>query len=277
MTNSARSLMLSWRQRGFSLIELMIAMTIGLLLMTALSQLFITSKRNFSATDDSARIQENIRFATQVLTRHLRLAGYRTDATIAPATTFASGTNSAGLFGTEGGAASDSIKIRFQGSGSGTSPARATMATAYMTADDNNADGLVVDCRGYKVHSTLIALNEYTIATGANGSNALFCNGSELVSDVDNMQILYGVDTDSPAIETNYGPNFYVSASSVTNMDLVTAVKIALLFRSPNPTSDVTISKSYNLLGTTIPSFGDRRSRRVASVTVNLRNRPLKE
>ena len=269
--------MLSLRQRGFSLIELMIAMVLGLLLTVVLSQLFITSKRNFSSTDDTARMQENIRFATQMLMRHVRLAGYRIDATIASATTFAPGTNSAGLFGTEGGAASDSIKIRFQGSGSGTSPARASMATAYMTADDTNADGLVVDCRGYKVHSSLIALNEYTIATGANGSNALFCNGSELVSDVDSMQILYGVDTDIPTEEITYGPNYYVPASSVTNMDLVTAVKIALLFRSPNPTSDVTISKSYNLLGTTIPSFGDMRSRRVASVTINLRNRPLKE
>ena len=273
--------MLSLRQRGFSLIELMIAMVLGLLLTVVLSQLFITSKRNFSSTDDTARMQENIRFATQMLMRHVRLAGYRNDATIAPATTFPPGTDSAGLFGTEGGAGppipSDSIKIRFQGSGSGTSSARASMATAYMTADDTNADGLVVDCRGYKVHSSLIALNEYSIATGANGSNALFCNGSELVSDVDSMQIIYGVDTDTPTQENTYGPNYYVSASGVTNMDLVTAVKIALLFRSPNPTSDVTISKSYNLLGTTIPSFGDMRSRRVASVTINLRNRPLKE
>ena len=54
-------------------------------------------------------------------------------------------------------------------------------------------------------------------------------------------------------------------------------VKIALLFRSPNATSDVTISKSYNLLGTTIASFGDKRSRRAVTVTVSLRNRPIKD
>ena len=268
----------SKRQGGFSLIELMIAMVLGLLLMVVISQLFLTSKRNFSATDDSARVQENIRFASQLLTRHLRLAGYRANATTLSSTTFAAGTNSAGLFGTDGGGTvSDSIKLRFQGSGLGTSAARGTMATAYMTADDANADGLVVDCRGFRVDANLVSFNQYTIATGANGSNALFCNGSEIISDVDNMQIVYGEETDIALSDSNYGPNYYVAAGSVTNMDQVTSVKIALLFRSPNATSDVTISKSYNLLGTTIASFGDKRSRRAVTVTVSLRNRPIKD
>ena len=268
----------SKRQGGFSLIELMIAMVLGLLLMVVISQLFLTSKRNFSATDDSARVQENIRYASQLLTRHLRLAGYRASATTLSSTTFPAGSASAGLFGVDGGGTvSDAIKIRFQGSGLGTSAARGSMATAYMTADDSNADGLVVDCRGFKVDANLMSLNEYTIATGANGSNALFCNGSEIISDVDNMQIVYGEETDIALSDSNYGPNYYVAAGSVANMDQVTSVKIALLFRSPNATSDVTISKSYNLLGTTIASFGDTRSRRAVTVTVSLRNRPIKD
>ena len=281
------------RQSGFSLIELMIAMVLGLLLMVVISQLFLTSKRNFSATDDSARVQENIRFASQLLTRHLRLAGYRgkaTDPTIGtanipgvfpPAFTPlppVANTSTSGLFGTDGGGAvSDSIKIRFQGSGAGTSGARVNAATTFMTADDAGADGLVVDCRGYKVDANLISFNQYSIATGANGSNALFCNGSEIVSDVDNMQILYGEETDVSLSDINYGPNYYVAAGSVANMDNVTSVKIALLFRSPNATSDVTISKTYNLLGTTIASFGDNRSRRAVNITVGLRNRPVKD
>jgi type IV pilus assembly protein PilW len=272
------------RQHGFSLIELMIAMVIGLLLMVAVSQLFLTSKRNFSATDDSARMQENIRFASQMLTRHLRLAGYRakaTDPTTGTATTpgiFPPGTSTAGLVGTDGGGTlPDSIRIRFQGSGTGTSGARVNASTTFMTADDAGADGLVVDCRGYKVDANLVSFNQYTIATGANGSNALFCNGSEIVSDVDNMQLVYGEETDTGLSDLNYGPNYYVAAGSVTNMDNVTSVKIALLFRSPNPTSDVTISKTYNLLGTTIASFGDKRSRRAVNFTVGLRNRPVKD
>ena len=265
-------------QRGFSLIELMVAMVIGLLLTVTISQLFVMSKRNFSSTDDSARVQENIRFAAQLFTRHLRLAGYRASATTLSSTTFASGTDTAGLFGIDGGTTvSDSVKIRFQGSGLGTSAARGTMATAFMTADDANADGLVVDCRGYKVDANLISFNQYSIATGANGSNALFCNGSEIISDVDNMQIVYGEETDIALSDSNYGPNYYVSAGSVVNMDNVTSVKIALLFRSPGATSDVTNAKTYNLLGTTIPAFNDNRSRRAITLTVSLRNRPIKD
>ena len=265
---------------GFTLIEMMVAMVIGLGLMIAVSAFFLTSKRNFGATDDSARMQENIRFASQLFTRHLRLAGYRASPLVLTSVTFPAGTASAGLFGTDGsGTVSDSIKIRFQGSGLGTSAARASMATAYMTADDTNADGFVVDCRGYKVDSHLIALNEYSIATGTNGSNALFCNGAEIVPDVDNMQIVYGVETDTALSDSNYGPNYYVSANSLNNaqMDQVTAVKIALLFRAPNASSDVTISRSYNLAGTTIASFADKRSRRALTLTVSLRNRPIKD
>lgn len=271
---------------GFTLIEMMVAMVIGLLLTIAISSFFLTSKRNFTSTDDSARLQENMRFANQLLTRNIRQTGYRASPlTLTTGTTFIpgafpAGANSAGLFGTDGGGTvSDSIKIRFQGSGPGTSSARATMATVYMTADDGNADGTIVDCRGYKVDSHLIALNEYSIAAGANGSNALFCNGSEIVPDVDNMQIAYGIETDVALSDSNYGPNYYVTASSLTsaNMDQVTAVKIGLLFRSANASSDVTISRTYNLVGTTIPSFADKRSRRAMVVTVSLRNRPIKD
>lgn len=266
------------RAAGFTLTEMMVAMVIGLLLTVAISQVFLTSKRNIASTDDSARVQENIRFVLQMMTRHLRQAGYKSSPTTLSSTTFPTGTNGAGLFGTEGGGTtSDSIKIRLMGSGAGTSPNLGRNATTYMTANDSGADGLIVDCRGYMVDSNLIALNEYTIAAGANGRNALFCNGSELVADIDNMQILYGEETDAVLSDTNYGPNYYVNAGSVVNMDSVTSVKLALLFRSPTATSDVVISKTYSLLGTTIPAFNDQVSRRAISITVSLRNRPVKD
>lgn len=62
--------------RGFSLVELMVALTIGLIIMAAVSMLFVSSKKTYTTQDSLARLQENARFAMQFLVKDLRLAGY---------------------------------------------------------------------------------------------------------------------------------------------------------------------------------------------------------
>jgi len=62
--------------RGFSLVELMVAITIGLIILVAVSGIFITSKKSYNVQDRLARLQENARFAMQYLMKDLRMAGY---------------------------------------------------------------------------------------------------------------------------------------------------------------------------------------------------------
>ena len=64
------------RARGFSLVELMVAMVIGLLILAAVSMILVNSKKNYTTQDSLARLQENARFAIQFLTRDIRMAGY---------------------------------------------------------------------------------------------------------------------------------------------------------------------------------------------------------
>ena len=64
------------RQTGFSLIELMVSITIGLFLLAGATSLLVTSKGNYQVNDDLARIQENARIAMEYLSRDLRMAGY---------------------------------------------------------------------------------------------------------------------------------------------------------------------------------------------------------
>jgi type IV pilus assembly protein PilW len=61
---------------GYSLVELMVAMTIGLLVLAAVSTIFVTSKRSYSTQDRLARVQENARFAADFLVRGIRTAGF---------------------------------------------------------------------------------------------------------------------------------------------------------------------------------------------------------
>ena len=64
------------RSGGFSLVELMVALTIGLIILGAVSSLFVSSKQTYTTQDSLARLQENARFAMQFLIKDLRLAGY---------------------------------------------------------------------------------------------------------------------------------------------------------------------------------------------------------
>ena len=64
------------RIRGVSLIELMIAMVIGLIVMLAVIQVFAASRSAYQLSAGLARVQENSRFAMDSLQRELRMAGH---------------------------------------------------------------------------------------------------------------------------------------------------------------------------------------------------------
>ena len=64
------------RDRGFTLIELLVAMVLGLIALGAVGLVFVNSNKNYNIQESLARLQENARLATQILTRDLRQAGY---------------------------------------------------------------------------------------------------------------------------------------------------------------------------------------------------------
>lgn len=64
------------RQKGLSLIELMIAVTLGLILMTGVMQVFLSSKTVFSSQQALSRVQETGRLGIEFLSRDIRMAGY---------------------------------------------------------------------------------------------------------------------------------------------------------------------------------------------------------
>jgi len=63
------------KQRGLSLIELMIATSLSLILTTGVIQIFSSSKQTSRVQDSLARLQENARFALDLLAHDIRMAG----------------------------------------------------------------------------------------------------------------------------------------------------------------------------------------------------------
>jgi type IV pilus assembly protein PilW len=63
-------------ERGFSLIEVMVAMTIGLVILVAVVQIFVRSHATYQLDEGMSRVQEAGRFSMDYLAKDIRMAGY---------------------------------------------------------------------------------------------------------------------------------------------------------------------------------------------------------
>ena len=103
------------------------------------------------------------------------------------------------------------------------------------------------------------------------GIDAALGRPTELASGVENMQLLYGVDTDGDEI-----PNQYLTADQITDWNRVVSVRIALLTRSDGNYTGAGGASSFKLLdtahGLTVMVPGDGRLRKVFEETVSVRN-----
>jgi type IV pilus assembly protein PilW len=127
----------------------------------------------------------------------------------------------------------------------------------------------------------------YYISPGRDGDGALFVwddgnsgttpFSTELVPDVENMQVLYGIAPGTPNQVTAYETADAVAAAALSNQEFnqVISVKVALLLASPPQTSAIAIptaAPTFNLLGTTVTVPMDNRLRKVFDVTIDVRN-----
>jgi type IV pilus assembly protein PilW len=137
----------------------------------------------------------------------------------------------------------------------------------------------------------------YYIGVGADGDGALYSyemapNSTfatpsvQVVPDVENMQVLYGVDTNGNLSATEYVTADQVANAVAANPDCqqiagsgpvafncVVSVRIAILVASPpGAVPKPTAAQSFNLLGTTITPPIDTRVRQAFDMTVSLRD-----
>ena len=67
------------RERGFSLVELMIASTLGLLILSTMISVFVSTSQSRNEVDKSSRQIENGRFAIEMLREDIQLASFYGD------------------------------------------------------------------------------------------------------------------------------------------------------------------------------------------------------
>lgn len=257
------------KQSGLSLIELMIAMALGLILTFGVVQIFLGSKQTYTVVTAQSQTQENARVVKHFLGRGLRHAGYWDDSTTPIALPNASGfddnqivmatnndsTEAAVLDGT------DTITVRFNGS----------------------VDGQLRSCIGVTPTEDQIIVDRYYIApAGANQLvPSLVCDSEvqnmsggvvsnpapqPLIIGIENLQIEFGIGTADRITR-------YVSSDGVTNWLNVRSVRYALLATSNQNTGGQENTNTYALIdGETVTASGDNRLRQVQRDTVFLRN-----
>ena len=65
-----------WRQTGLSIVEILVALALGLILTLGLMQIFVANSQSFRLTEASSRIQETGRIGSGILAREIRNADY---------------------------------------------------------------------------------------------------------------------------------------------------------------------------------------------------------
>ncbi len=71
-----RSFSIPPRQSGLSLVELMIALTIGFMIVAGVGYVYLGSRQAFRTQDSLSTIQENARYALDIMSQKIRMAGY---------------------------------------------------------------------------------------------------------------------------------------------------------------------------------------------------------
>ncbi|MBL7208292.1 MAG: prepilin-type N-terminal cleavage/methylation domain-containing protein, partial [Desulfobacterales bacterium] len=64
------------REGGFTLVELLIAMTIGLIILAALSSTFLMQRKIYDVQEQIVEMVQTARAAMDMMTREIRMAGY---------------------------------------------------------------------------------------------------------------------------------------------------------------------------------------------------------
>jgi type IV pilus assembly protein PilW len=219
-------------QRGFTLVELMVAITIGLFLTGGLLTLTSAMKRTSSVQGGLSQLHDNERIALSLMTDVIQSTGYYpypnpipttppTASSAFPAITTPSTWAAAQLIqGTDGGTASaqlDTLSVRYSSAG---------------------GDG-ILSCTGNTVTAAASWIATFSLDGAGNLDCGLSTNGAAattvaLVSGVQYMQILYGVQTNVAA--GTYSVDTYLTATQVTHggyWPSVISVQVTLWFTNP--------------------------------------------
>jgi type IV pilus assembly protein PilW len=235
MPRTSRLMTIRSGQRGFSLVELSIAVLIALFLLGGLVTLVMGTRRTNGTQTAVSQLQDNQRIAMTLLANIVQKAGYFSDPVNQQLSSFAAENPLAGYTFPAGQVVG--------GTYNGLAPGDTLLVRFYAPTNDPYKS--IIDCAGQS-NTASVPNTWYTNAFQValvSGTNWLQCQTRtsnagavltiNLVPNVTNMSVLYGVS--SPAAGDDFSVVQWLNAGqmSATNWANVTVVKVTLTFLVP--------------------------------------------
>jgi prepilin-type N-terminal cleavage/methylation domain-containing protein len=288
------------QQFGFSLIELMIGMVIGLLVTGIVITVFSQSKKSYSQDEEIAQLQENGRYALQLLTRELAMAGYAGPIYIVGDISTSVTGNPCGfadwykiieepiIFPSTAPTCISGVKAdtdilvikRVAGVATATQSANklylrtsGTGGSIQQSIAGSSANPPFTDweyiVRIYYIKDKTVDGETIPTLRRAQLKSDMTWRDEELVMGIENIQISFGIDSDS-----NSAVDTYKTSPSAAELKQAATAKVDILVRSINKDYSYTNEKTYYAGSTPITNTlnGSNYYGRVFSSTAPMRN-----
>lgn len=276
-------------QIGLSLIELMVAMTLGLILLGGIIQIFLSSKQSYSSVMNSSQVLDNGRLALHFMSAGISKAGFWGTPSLKR------------TYGADAGLIADQYTGVFEdgqwvfGRNNDSTNANVVDGTDELFIRFHGAaDIAMTTCNGNDVDEDQMAIERYFIRIPGAGENlpSLVCestildfsalsgantvpgtistSSTVLMAGVENMQLQFGFrqkDDDVNNIR-------FLTANNVVLNDwpLIESVKLAVLATSSDEVNQVVKATGFSMLDITTAAPTDRRARRVFQQALMTRN-----
>jgi type IV pilus assembly protein PilW len=220
--------------RGLTLIELMVALVLALVVILAAASALLTARRGFATVDAVGQLQDNARFAVEMVHRIAAQSGYLDDAQAvqtrpsafpltgaAPSPAAVQGYDDAlapaGAIGTNGSRATGCTGAAGKACRQGGDVLVLRTQAAARAPGATESDHAIVDCMGDTVKTAPtrrddLSVSVLYVAVGGDGEPSLMCSAGTtdkmststqpIVQGVESFQVLYGVDGVVPNAKT---------------------------------------------------------------------------
>lgn len=234
--------------RGFSLVELMVALAISMVAMVAVTELYLGTRQTYRVQAMQSRLSEDGRFALSILQRLVSQAGYRASSAAMPSRIKA--------------LSATSLQIAFAGDGTGTIACDGSpvgVARTVIISRSNTS----LQCADGADEAAATAANKTDWIAPAGG------NGTELAD----FRIGYGVDTEAKIKVKTRLPTRPTSAAIRPRIAWLTPISIPWPGTSRSLPSS---SASSSARRQAIARSRERSSTRTARARISISRLPIK-
>jgi len=265
------------KQRGLTLLELIMSMALSVVVVFAVGSILMTSNQAASVSDTVADSQETGRFTVDFMNKQLLRTGYDPEELgFIP-------------FKNDCQSSDDIICINEATTGTGDRIAVRRVAQPNQSNAVTCYGSKLLDKDEKEISVDVVVTDVYWVEVDDEGLSSLRCqtfdeNGTVLSNPRDSfgdpeslaagviaMHVLYGQSTVAP-VEDTFNVSRYYNANQVTDWGSVYALRIGFLTQALSTTDAQVREKNYTILDSLGYQFKDQTARQIFTTTITLLN-----